>query len=184
MKPAPSLPATSELFRMDGMRVLLTGAGGAIGTVLAKAFADLGATVALLDDPGFRVTALAQSVDEPGAAPLVLGELTSAGRDGEGRVALRWRPAAASRHGAWLDRHSGGGGRAQVRLWTGSGMRRVPRGLLLGSASLEAPGAPGEAVVLSLEATGHPGAALRVRTGGARLARPARAQVRAAEVPR
>ena len=168
-------------------RAVLAGAAVVDGVRLVGRVArsdQIGATVALLDDPGFRVTALAQSVDEPGAAPLVLGELTSAGRDGEGRVALRWRPAAGSRHGAWLDRHSGGGGRAQVRLWTGSGMRRVPRGLLLGSASLEAPGAPGEAVVLSLEATGHPGAALRVRTGGARLARPARAQVRAAEVPR
>ena len=39
MKPAPSLPATADLFRMDGMRILLTGAGGAIGAVLARAFA-------------------------------------------------------------------------------------------------------------------------------------------------
>jgi len=47
MRPAPTLPPTNELFRMDGMRVLLTGAGGAIGSVLAKAFADLGAAVAV-----------------------------------------------------------------------------------------------------------------------------------------
>ena len=145
----------------------------------------IGATVALLDDPGFRVSALAQPADEPGAPPLVLGELESAGRDGEGRLVLRWRPASGSRHAAWLERHSGGGGRVQVRLWTGSGMQRVPRGLLIGSAVLEGPEVRGGAVLLALTGTGAPGAGLRVRTGGARLARPERrGVVRAAEVDR
>lgn len=49
MKPAPPLPSPSTMFRMDGMRVLLTGAGGAIGSVLAEAFAELGATVCAHD---------------------------------------------------------------------------------------------------------------------------------------
>ena len=72
MKPAPSLPATSDLFRMDGMRVLLTGAGGAIGTVLAKAFADLGATVALHDLTTDKVAPLAANITEGGGTAIAL----------------------------------------------------------------------------------------------------------------
>ena len=64
MKPAPSLPATADLFRMDGMRVLLTGAGGAIGTVLARAFAELGASVALHDISETKVAALAAEITD------------------------------------------------------------------------------------------------------------------------
>jgi len=72
MKPPPSLPATTELFRMDGMRVLLTGAGGAIGTVLAKAFADLGATVALHDLTKDKVAPLASAITESGGQAIAL----------------------------------------------------------------------------------------------------------------
>ena len=133
----------------------------------------IGATVALLDDPGFRVTALAQPVDDPEATPLVLGTLESAGRDAAGRVSLRWRPASGSRHGEWLEQHAPGTGVVPVRLWTGSGMRRVPRGLLLGSALIEAPDGPGGERLVHLEGAGDPGASLLVRTGSARLARPA-----------
>jgi len=137
----------------------------------------IGATVALLDDPGFRVTALAQPVDDPEATPLVLGELVSAGRSGAGEVVLQWRPASGSRHGEWIDLHSSGAGTVEVRLWTGSGMRRVPRGLLLGQASLRSPAEPGGALLMELQGTGDPGADLKVRTGSSRLARPARSNV-------
>jgi len=68
MRPAPSLPPTNELFRMDGMRVLLTGAGGAIGSVLAKAFADLGAVVAVHDLNLDKVQSLAQEIIEAGGS--------------------------------------------------------------------------------------------------------------------
>jgi len=70
MKPAPFLPATADLFRMDGMRILLTGAGGAIGTVLARAFADLGATVALHDISEAKVAALAAEINDGGGSAL------------------------------------------------------------------------------------------------------------------
>ena len=140
----------------------------------------IGATVALLDDPGFRVTALAQPANDPGATPLVLGELVSAGCDGNDRVSLRWRPASGSRHDEWIERHSEGSGGVEVLLWTGSGMRRVPRGLLLGRTSLRAPGEPGELggeLVMALEGFGDPGAELQVRTGSSRLSRPAEGRV-------
>ncbi len=145
----------------------------------------IGATVALLDDPGFRVTALAQPADAPEATPLVLGELVSAGCDGSGRPTVRWSPASGSRHDEWIERHSEGSGEVEVLLWTGSGMRRVPRGLLLGRTSLRAPGEPGELggeLVMVLEGSGDPGARLQVRTGSSRLARPAKgSMVHAAE---
>jgi len=70
MKPAPSLPATADLFRMDGMRILLTGAGGAIGTVLARAFAELGATVALHDISENKVAVLAAEINDGGGSAL------------------------------------------------------------------------------------------------------------------
>jgi len=66
MKPAPALPKASELFRMDGMKVLLTGAGGAIGTVLAEAFADLGAVVGLHDLNEAKVAPLAERIRAAG----------------------------------------------------------------------------------------------------------------------
>ena len=137
----------------------------------------IGATVALLDDPGFRVTALAQPAGDPGATPLVLGELVSSGCNGRGQVTVRWRPASGSRYGEWIERHSEGGGEVEVLLWTGSGMRRVPRGLLLGRTSLQAPGEPGGELVMALEGSGDPGAKLQVRTGSSRLARPASGSV-------
>jgi len=126
---------------------------------------------------GVRVMALAQPADDPGATPLVLGELVSAGRSGAGEVVLRWQPASGSRHDEWIHQHSGGGASAEVHLWTGSGMRRVPRGLLLGRASLRSPEEPGGALFMELTGTGDPGAELKVRTGSSRLARPAGSNV-------
>jgi NAD(P)-dependent dehydrogenase (short-subunit alcohol dehydrogenase family) len=55
---------------MDGMRVLLTGAGGAIGSVLAKAFADLGATVALHDLTEDKVAGLASEINAAGGSAM------------------------------------------------------------------------------------------------------------------
>ena len=66
MNHAPALPATAELFRMDGMRVLLTGAGGAIGSVLAQAFSDLGAVVCVHDISLEKVSAVADAIRASG----------------------------------------------------------------------------------------------------------------------
>lgn len=72
MRPAPALPPTSELFRMDGMRVLLTGAGGAIGSVLARAFADLGAVVTVHDISADKVAPLVKAIEESGGTGYAL----------------------------------------------------------------------------------------------------------------
>lgn len=66
MNSAPALPPTSDLFRMDGMRVLLTGGGGAIGSVLARAFSDLGATVCVHDISEERVTPVIEAIRTAG----------------------------------------------------------------------------------------------------------------------
>lgn len=66
MKSAPTLPPTTELFRMDGLRILLTGAGGAIGSVLARAFADLGAIVAVHDLTADKIDGLVAAINESG----------------------------------------------------------------------------------------------------------------------
>lgn len=72
MRPSPSLPPTSELFRMDGMRVLLTGAGGAIGSVLARAFANLGAVVAVHDLTFEKVQPLVDEIQQAGGTAYAL----------------------------------------------------------------------------------------------------------------
>jgi len=99
-----------------------------------------GATVAPLSEPGFQVIALASPASRPDAIPLVLGSLRSRGSDGTGAPVLVWSPDAdaLARAREWADVH-GAPGRIGVRLFTGSGMSLVPRGLLLGRATLELP---------------------------------------------
>jgi gluconate 5-dehydrogenase len=66
MKPAPDLPRPATMFRMDGMRVLLTGAGGAIGSVIATAFAELGATVCAHDIAEEKIEPVVASIRASG----------------------------------------------------------------------------------------------------------------------
>ena len=124
--------------------------------------------VATLGDPGFRVSALAQDAKDPSAAPMSLGVLESLGRTSRGSVLLRWTRDPSLRVPDWFAR-----GRADVVLWTGSGMSRVPRGLRLGRAALP-PVRSDEAaaVILELWELGSPLGALRIRTGNERLASP------------
>ena len=90
----------------------------------------LGADVALLGDPGFRVPALARI--EGRVQPLVLGSLVTLGREKDGaRVRFLWNarePRTAERV-------------VRAEIFTGSGEPRVPRGLLLGVTEL--PAGPG-----------------------------------------
>lgn len=72
MSQPPTLPPVTELFRMDGQRVLLTGAGGAIGSVLARAFAELGATVTLHDISKEKLEPLANELTDKGATVVTL----------------------------------------------------------------------------------------------------------------
>lgn len=145
-----------------------------------------GASVALLDDPGFRVKVIAQSVQDPDAPPLVLGDLESRGRDADGRIAFEGRPRSDGWPAAWLGRYG-----SEVRLFTGSGMARVPRGLLLGrSRIVRLPSDEVDAqpvVSVALQDVGDPTAALMVRTAGAHLERGEERRagvVQAAEVDR
>ena len=55
--------------RLDGRRVLVTGAASGIGLAVARLFRSEGARVAMLDRDGARLTTAALSVD--GAVPLV-----------------------------------------------------------------------------------------------------------------
>ncbi len=91
----------------------------------------LGSDTASLGDRGFRVPVLARV--EGMAAPLVLGEFVSRGRRGSS-VSFDWEAPLGIPPRA---------GAASVRatLFTGSGEALVPRGLLIGTASL--PTGPG-----------------------------------------
>lgn len=121
----------------DGIEV---GAALASGVRFYGRVSRVGATTAdvmLLADRGFRVPVLARVEHPDGARPHVMGELVSLG-DASGRLLLRWR-ATVPFHDAFPQ---------PATLWTGSGARGVPRGLLLGSTTI--PPGPGPHV-LALE---------------------------------
>ena len=85
----------------------------------------------------FSTTNLGTVEHPDGVRPHVMGELVSLG-DASGRLLLRWR-ATVPFHDAFPQ---------PATLWTGSGARGVPRGLLLGSTTI--PPGPGPHV-LALE---------------------------------
>jgi NAD(P)-dependent dehydrogenase (short-subunit alcohol dehydrogenase family) len=67
------------LFSLDGKRVLLTGAGGAIGGVLASAMAARGAVVGLQDISPDKLEPLRQRIaDEGGSAVSIVADLAEA----------------------------------------------------------------------------------------------------------
>lgn len=80
-----------ELFSLSGRTVLLTGAGGAIGSVLAKGLAAAGATVALQDislekvaahcleieEAGGRATTFAADLSDPSACRQLIDDVQS-----------------------------------------------------------------------------------------------------------
>lgn len=87
--------------------------------------ARVGATtsdVLLPGDRGFRIPLLAMVEHPDGPRPLVMGEVETLGEE-EGRLIMRWD---ATLPYADTDRR-------EATLWTGSGARGVPRGLLLGN---------------------------------------------------
>ena len=90
--------------------------------------------VLLFTDPGFRIPALAMIQDGRGERPWVLGEIETLRGVGRGAVRVRW-PAALPIPGP---------GSVRATLWTGSGARGVPRGLLLGTAELPGGAGPHE----------------------------------------
>lgn len=121
----------------------------------------LTSSVAQLGDPGFLVSALAQSAQDPDAPPFAMGNLVSLGRATDGAILLRWTPEPGLRFPDWLT-----GEGVEATLWTGSGMERVPRGLRLGRTLL----APSDGSrILELREVANPRGQLVVRTGSARL---------------
>lgn len=78
--------AAASPFRLDGLSVLITGAGGGIGTSLVDRFREAGAHViaadrdaALLDGRGFAQTIICDLADTAGTAAAVEAHLTAHG---------------------------------------------------------------------------------------------------------
>jgi hypothetical protein len=90
--------------------------------------------VALLGDPGLAISVLAQVQGETGGVrPVALGRMVSVGRDrSDGTLLLRWDAAVSPFHAGG----SGSGEPVDAVLFTGSGERDVPPGLVIGSARL------------------------------------------------
>ncbi|MCP3916766.1 MAG: hypothetical protein GY711_14515 [bacterium] len=109
-----------------GVRAGAALASGArlVGRVLRSG--PVAADVALLADPGFSVLAIAMV--ETGGEPTahVLGRLRGLGRARDGTLRFEW-PATLPLAGA---------GEVRAEIWTGSGERGVPRGLLIGASAL------------------------------------------------
>ena len=61
-------PLGTEMFSLTGKSVLLTGAGGAIGGVLARSLAACGATLGLQDLEESKVTGLAAEIRANGGS--------------------------------------------------------------------------------------------------------------------
>src|SRR5260370_40119272 len=59
--------SVADLFRLDGRVALVTGAGGAFGRVIARGFADMGASLFLTDLNSERLEESAQLVRASGA---------------------------------------------------------------------------------------------------------------------
>lgn len=89
--------------------------------------------VALLGDPGLALSVLAEVRDETGAShAIALGRMVAVGRDrSDGTLRLRW-DAAVSPFAA----SSSAGDDVEAMLFTGSGERDIPPGLVIGSARL------------------------------------------------
>jgi len=90
--------------------------------------------VLLFTDPGFRIPALAMVHDARGERPWVLGEIETVRAVGSAAVSVRWSATLPL----------SGPGSVPATLWTGSGARGVPRGLLLGTTELPGGAGPHE----------------------------------------
>ena len=70
---------TDPLFDLDGRRTLITGAGGALGSTIARAFAQRGAVVAVHDISADRVDPLVEQITAAGGrAVRMVGDVSTA----------------------------------------------------------------------------------------------------------
>ena len=72
MAEQPGARRALDWFRLDGRSALITGGGGAIGGVMALAFAEVGANVAVVDRDAAAAEAMARRLREIGADALAL----------------------------------------------------------------------------------------------------------------
>ena len=123
----------------DGLRLALSSEGVSDGNAVAFGPYLLGrveragwntARVRTLSDPGLVLPLLAR-VDGQ-RAPVAIGRVTTLGREADGGLGLRWESLVG------ID---GEGDSVSAQLFTGGGVRGVPRGLMVGSALL--PRSPG-----------------------------------------
>ncbi|MDP5095673.1 MAG: SDR family NAD(P)-dependent oxidoreductase, partial [Candidatus Nanopelagicales bacterium] len=63
---------TDPLFSLNGRTILLTGAGGAIGSVVATALAERGARLALQDISADKLGPVRQAVEAAGGTAITL----------------------------------------------------------------------------------------------------------------
>lgn len=118
----------------DGLRLSLSSGDIADGSAVAFGPYLLGrveragwstARVRTLSDPGLVLPLLAQV--EGQRAPVAIGRVTTLGREADGLLALRWESLVGI---------PGDGESVSAQLFTGGGVRGVPRGLMVGSAVL------------------------------------------------
>ncbi len=118
----------------DGLRLSLSSEDIAEGSAVAFGPFLLGrveragwytARVRTLSDPGLVLPLLARVADQ--RAPVAIGRVTTLGREAGGGLALRWESLIG------ID---GEGESVAAQLFTGGGVKGVPRGLMVGSAVL------------------------------------------------
>ncbi len=67
-----TLPGPDPLFSLQGKRVIITGAGGSIGSLVAEAMAARGATIGLQDISADKVEAVRQRIEAAGGSAVAL----------------------------------------------------------------------------------------------------------------
>jgi len=144
---------------------ILDGAAIASGTRIVGRVAHAGwlsSDVRLVGDRGFAVNALALLKYGDAEAPHVLGRIRSLGRDANGDLVFEW-PAVLP-----LPRVAGTNA-IPARIFTGSGERGVPRGLLLGDGLVPTGKGPHQITIRQPDGAREPATllAFRATEGGA-----------------